>query len=42
MPFELFELVFFFAKKGVKADELFYHTEQNVIQAEFTRTQFHL
>ena len=31
-PFELFQLVSLFAKKGVKADELFSHTEQKVIR----------
>lgn len=31
-PFELFQLVSLFAKKGVKADELFSHTEQKVIK----------
>ena len=30
--FELFQLVSLFAKKGVKADELFSHTEQKVIK----------
>ncbi|CAH3018663.1 unnamed protein product, partial [Porites evermanni] len=30
-PFELFQLVSLFAKKGVKADELFSHTEQKKV-----------